>query len=91
MWGIRLESAVRLPRMSLQPGIEYSVLGVEGQVGRNTQLLGGGAKNLWLKLGLLTTLFTCNQRQVCRELIYWDLGLRAPSLHRPPPWPWKDL
>ena len=35
--------------------------------------LGGRAKARWLKLDLLTTLFTCNQRQVYQELIYWDL------------------
>lgn len=35
----------------------------------------------------LTTLFTCNQRQVYQELICWDLGFKAPSLHRPPPRP----
>lgn len=52
-------------------------------MGRNAELL-KLRKDLWLKLGLLTPLFTCNQRQVYQKLIDWDLGFRAPSLHRPP-------
>lgn len=77
MWGIKLEFAVRLPRSILQPEIEYSVWGWRDRWGETPSSLVGRAKDLWLKLHLLTTLFTCNQRQVYWELIYWDLGFRA--------------
>lgn len=80
MWGIELEFAVSI----LQPEIEYSVWGWRDRWGETPSSLGGRAKDLWLKLHLLTTLFTCNQRQVYWELIYWDLGFRASSLHGPP-------